>query len=437
MIKLKSFIRTSAVGLVLSMSLGACSLSDLLEGSEPSGSQLIDPKDVKNYTGAVRLHNGALVIFMTSFSDANKDIAVFTDELSVVSAFDARTGLPGEGVRGNLFTYGGLQSARLAAGQATEALRKYGREDSKGLIGHAYAMQGLSTVLLGDMFCSGVPLGSAPLEGNITHSRGLTTSEIYEKAIAAFDSADMFGQDSLPVRTLARVGKGRALLALGRYAEAAEAVSSVNTTDAYKLQYSPPPGIARFWTSPMVSDQSWVLNREGNNGIDWITDSIKNQDVRVPFVADGELYALPLRQAKYVNENSLVTVANGIEARLIEAEAQLQPASQPSGPWLETLNDARATVGLAPLTDPGTEQARVDLLFRERAFWLYLQSTRLGDLRRLVRNYGRLPIQVYAVGIYTNPNRTYSTYGNEYVFDIPESEIEKNPVFNGCFDRKP
>jgi len=44
---------------------------------------------------------------------------------------------------------------------------------------------------------------------------------------------------------------------------------------------------------------------------------------------------------------------------------------------------------LAALTDPGTAEARVDLLFRERAFWFFLTGHRQGDLRRLIRQYGR------------------------------------------------
>ena len=41
------------------------------------------------------------------------------------------------------------------------------------------------------------------------------------------------------------------------------------------------------------------------------------------------------------------------------------------------------------LTDPGTTDARVNLLFREKAFWTFSRGQRLGDLRRLIRDYGR------------------------------------------------
>ena len=60
------------------------------------------------------------------------------------------------------------------------------------------------------------------------------------------------------------------------------------------------------------------------------------------------------------------------------------------------LNDLRSQFpGLDPLTDPGTPEARVDLLFSERAFWLFTRGTRLPDLRRLTEQYGRLVEDVF------------------------------------------
>lgn len=69
------------------------------------------------------------------------------------------------------------------------------------------------------------------------------------------------------------------------------------------------------------------------------------------------------------------------------------------------MNDLRANAGLArlrgyvdanqqprllpPLAAAATPAAQEDQLFKERAYWLFLTSHRLGDLRRLVRQYGR------------------------------------------------
>ena len=110
-----------------------------------------------------------------------------------------------------------------------------------------------------------------------------------------------------------------------------------------------------------------------------------------------------VRAGRYRDYGGDVPLADGITARLIEAEAALKAGN---ASWLTILNDLRTQVSalmtarygsllgypqstntLPPLTDPGTDAARVNLLFRERAFWLYLTGTRLGDMRRLIRNY--------------------------------------------------
>ena len=118
-------------------------------------------------------------------------------------------------------------------------------------------------------------------------------------------------------------------------------------------------------------------------------------------------------QGKYANESASIPVATGVEARLIEAEAALRAGNTAS--WLSTLNDLRANTALtpkvfpanfpalnfaalAPLADPGDQVSRENLMFRERAFWLYLTGHRLGDLRRLVRQYSRTADAVFPGG---------------------------------------
>ena len=92
------------------------------------------------------------------------------------------------------------------------------------------------------------------------------------------------------------------------------------------------------------------------------------------------------------------------------------------------MNDARSTVaGLTPLADPGSTAARENLLFRERAFWFWGTAHRLGDLRRLVKNYGRTAASVYPTGPYFKGG----AYGNDVVI-IPAQAEKNNPDFEGC-----
>ena len=175
-------------------------------------------------------------------------------------------------------------------------------------------------------------------------------------------------------------------------------------------------------------------------------------DPRVPwtFAGPGFITTIPkhtdLRMLTFDND---VPVASGVEARLIQAEAALR-AGDVAG-YLTFINNLRRAVAarmallypgttysdtrrrffpttLAPLTDPGAGasspaaalDARVRLLFRERAFWMYLTGHRLGDLRRLIRDYGYTHTQVFPSGpFYRTPG---TTYGDDVSFPLPQRE---------------
>jgi len=64
-------------------------------------------------------------------------------------------------------------------------------------------------------------------------------------------------------------------------------------------------------------------------------------------------------------------------------------------------------------------------MFRERAFWMYLTGHRLGDLRRLVRQYGRGEESVYPTGAY---HKQGLTRGGQAALRVPQPE-ENNPKY--------
>ena len=74
------------------------------------------------------------------------------------------------------------------------------------------------------------------------------------------------------------------------------------------------------------------------------------------------------------------------------------------------------------------------MLFKERAYWLWLTGHRLGDMRRLIRQYGRTAATVFPTGpmLY----RPGNSYGNDVNMVIPIRE-RNNPKFQGCLDRNP
>ena len=80
----------------------------------------------------------------------------------------------------------------------------------------------------------------------------------------------------------------------------------------------------------------------------------------------------------------------------------------------------------------GSADARINLLFRERAFWFYLTATRVGDLRRLQRQYNRPATAVWPTGAYFKGG----TYGTDVTLTPSFAEFN-NTAYKGCTDRNP
>jgi len=288
---------------------------------------------------------------------------------------------------------------------------------------------------MSELFCSGIPLTDTPYQSDFHYTAAIPTSEVLARAVAHFDSALTYAGDSAAVVTLARVGKGRALLDAGDFAGAAAAVNGVATDAVYRLQYDATLFQNQIYYSGLVFPYM-VTNREGNNGLVWTTGT---PDPRVPIDPSSRA------QTKYGAGTSLIA-ANGVEARLIEAEALLH-ANDYAG-WIAILQALAAppgTPGSGGLSgvpvpvDPGavsgSDSARVSLQFSERAKWLFLTGHRQGDLRRLLRQYGRPAITTYPTGPYTPAQIQYVIYGSDIVVSPPRSEQQQNPLYKGCLNR--
>ena len=85
---------------------------------------------------------------------------------------------------------------------------------------------------------------------------------------------------------------------------------------------------------------------------------------------------------------------------------------------------------MAALPRPAGQRTAINLLFREKAFWTFSRGQRLGDLRRLVRQYGRTQANVFPNGQFFKGG----TYGSDVNFPVTVDELN-NPDFAGCKDR--
>jgi hypothetical protein len=176
-------------------------------------------------------------------------------------------------------------------------------------------------------------------------------------------------------------------------------------------------------------------------------------DSTIGTTCDGGTWYYPI---KFGNPSTYVPLATGVEARLMEAEAALQGSN--IGAWAAALNGLRANApgtylqlagAMNPLSTDSTTTAnatlRVDVMFRERAFWLFGTGTRLGDLRRLIRQYGRNQSAVFPAGAYANGSNSHlpsplPTYGTDVSLTLPlpsngpnnTGGFTSNPNYRGC-----
>jgi len=356
---------------------------------------------------------------------------LFTDEIRFgatppeIKQFDTRSLIEQNTL---LWTvYRNIQQLRGQANRAAAALQTVNASDTR--IGEMNAISGFSYVLLGELFCSGIPIGDIGEEAD-----PLTTTVVLQGGIEKLDAGITAAGSDARIQNFAAVLKGRALLDLGQFDAAATAVASVPTNFKYTTFHSATTPYQQngYWNYMFNSDGLLVSDKEGTNGLNFATAN----DPRVPITGTGgpsRFDGVTPRWyfAALTGFDSPSTVASGAEARLIEAEAELQKANDAG--FLQIINDLRAFQNLTPVADPGSPDARVDLLFHERAFTLFATSHRLSDMRRLVRQYGRAAESVFPTGNY---HKDGLKFGTDVNFMVPSPE-RNNPKFTGCIDRNP
>ncbi|MBP6771410.1 MAG: hypothetical protein KA154_00350 [Gemmatimonadaceae bacterium] len=408
--------------------------------------------------GATTLRNGALQDFVVAFSGTQDGFLVSTgnmsDEIQTSDTFADRYFTDGrkqtEVLGGATNTmYNNLHQARAGMGSAIKAwaaVKSATVAAVKDSLSEMYAIRGYSEMFFAEAYCSGVPFSSVNDDGTFNYSAPLTTVQMLTAAGGSLDTANTLATGA-SYKSLAAVGKGRVLLNSGQFAQAAAAVSAVPTSFKYQVFHSVATGRQQngvFNATFQSGSRYTVGTSEGINGLNYLTTPA---DPRVPWTPstrvgfDGTSRNLPVEQ-KYPSQGSTVTLADGVEARLIEAEARLNATAGGSqgdrDAMFAQLNTLRATglaTAITPLAAAPTTQAdAVDMLFKERAFWMWLTGHRLGDMRRLMRQYGRAQNAVFPTGAMSL--RPGDTYGTDVNFIVPFPE-RNNPLFTGCLNRNP
>jgi hypothetical protein len=421
--------------------VAAC--GDALDITDPD---IVTPENLDSPTGVATLVAGAkgdLALALDGTGAGHGSTpgifhynGTLSDEFNYTGTFPTRIEVDQRSIRENNSetgeAYFNLHRARAAAERAASAVQENLDPSEDSRFAEMKALEGFTYVAFGETFCSGVPFSRAAESGEIEFGQPQTTDEMFQGAVQRFDAALGQTAGSATAENLARVGKARALLDLAQFQEAGQVAGPVPTDFTYLMEHS---GATLFQSNALhtlstVRKQYSIADTKGGNGLPYRSAN----DPRVPWErTPGEVgqddQSPYFNQLKYTSPDASTVLASGVEARLIEAEAALQGSGK--GGAFETLhNDLRAREGLDPVeTDTMSMQEATDFHFRERAFWMWATGHRLGDMRRLVRQYGRPADQVFAVGNYPKGGQ----YGADVTVPVPLEE-QNNPNFESCLD---
>lgn len=487
-------LRGALAAMVAVAAMTACNRDKILTITDPD---VIDPANVGSAEGAEALRLGALTrisdvtgglqgsgslnegIFHFSGVVADEwrstDTFVQRDEADSRSITDANSAMTLEAR--------GLHRVRVAAIQAMALIRQWKPTDTTD-VGQMYWVRGWAEMTIAENFCNGMPISSLDASNAIIYGDPQTNVQIYTRAMASFDTAMLNAPAGVAradtVKWLSGIEKARVQLELGDVTGAGTTIAAAVVPDNFRF--------TMFYSQVLGDNQIWALNNSagrwmpGNNeglvGLNFFSAN----DPRVPMCIGGSAACKTfdpnqtrttsfdnnfgpgsfLVQLNWPTREADIAIATGTEARLIEAEVALRTGDVAT--WLAKLNQLRANFNtfkqpsnpcsatlpqvtgcppvpaggsLPALTDPGTQTAREDLLFRERAFWLWSTGHRLADMRRLVRptsdgGFGRAENTVFPNGPYYKGG----SYGTDKFLVIPLAE-QNNPQFHGCLDRNP
>ena len=476
------FRRALVVGVMLASvaTLAACDTERILDATDPD---LINPENLNSPDGAEGVRLGAMRRWVLTTagpnSNGNESTWLFggllVDEWATASTFvqndqvDTRRAGADNGTVTQAFR--ALHRVRTSVNQALPLMLTY-RPTEATKRAELYLARAFAEMQLASDFCNGIPLSQAATDdGVITYGAPLSVDSIFKLAIITADSgialATATDTQTVAILRALRVMKARSLMAIGgltgaglaNFNAAAALVTPalVPNNFVYNHTFSTTAGTNGIWGQPRSNRRYLVGDSlEGNARNILVANNI-------PFFSSGDdrirgQYTITVtagrtdttksqdgltnsRITNIYDQTTPVAVANGIDARLIEAEVQL--ANGNAAGMLATLNALRAapqTLGtfttnpanLPPLVLPATLAAQQDLLFREAAFWQFSRGHRLGNIRRLVRQYGRAATSVYPEG---NHYRG-STYGTDKTLLVPQAEAN-NPQWTGCTNTNP
>jgi len=460
--------------------LSGCQLDEIVKATDPD---VIDPVFIQSASGADGIRVGTLGRFNANTTGGESMLlygGLMGDEFTTGDTFvqrietDQRSLTP---ENANITTANrGIHLVRVGALQARAALRQFPQvTGNEWRLAEMFFVEAYMINLLAEHFCSGQPLSTLE-DFKETPSPRIPTDSLYLMAQARIDSATtlllpaLATANDVRVRNALLVLRARIALNQGNFALASTAANAVPTTYTWDQEHNLNVRTPGVWSFINNQRRYIVSNNEGPLAMGFANAT---QDPRVPTcqpgaggfnaaacTAAGFTTLRPFDSGNNSVPNSRyqliwetdsrnVSLINGLQARLFEAEAQNRLGNFTTGA-LPLLNAVRAVpptyvlpgrtiTGLTALADPGTPEARRALVFREKGFWLFGTGHRFGDLRRLQRQYGLTQNDVWPNGTW-QINRVPG-YGTDVTFPTPAAEAnnrlipQSSPGIPACIDR--
>ena len=402
-----------ALALLLGAGLSAC--DSLLEVKLPTR---IVAETLDNPQLAAMLVNSAVADFECAFVNYAAGTGTLVDELDSSTGFinwtlwDQRRVFSNDGSLGNgtcatgaWAVYGPLHTARFQAEKIAKSLEDWTDQEVPnriGLLATAYAYAGYAYTLLGEGFCE-IAVDLGPI---LKPPQVLALAE--ERFSTAMQHAQAAGTAYSDILNMARVGRARVRLNLGKSAEA--------LADARLV----PQGFVRNATYSTVNQRRWnrIFTRNHQDLYVSVTASFRNltfngvADTRVR-VVDGARRAndglTPLwLQMKYTAQSSPIPLATWKEAQLISAEVEGGQAA------VNAINLLHTAASLPPFasTDPAQITAQVR---EERRREFFLDGHRINDMLR------------FNVPFPSGRTLAGVEYGNTTCLPLPDDERANNP----------
>lgn len=412
--------RVYALGaLVMAGGLTAC--EKLLEAEAP---QLIEEGSLQQPANAPVMVSGVVADFECAFASYIATLGAISDEFRDSQAnadtwqLDRRTNTPSGGIYatntcGGFAAYTPVSIARFQADNTARLLAEWTDAEVPGratLLARTKAYAGYSLILLGEGFCSAaIDVGPELTPAQVFAEAEKRFSDVLS-GVAAGSSAS---NDSL--RNMALVGRARARINQGKFAEAAADAALVPNNFTFNARYSSTVGRA----------ENRIFRMNNTNGSMTVDSTLRGltiggvPDPRVPVTDAGrggsQASVRLWVQNKYTALNAPIPIASWREALLIRAEAAAEAGQVAAA--VGFINQLRTRVNLPAFTANTAAEVKAQIP-DERRRELFLESHRMYDTIRF-----NLPL-IPAAGA---PFQGGGTYGSQKCLPLPDIERLNNP----------